>query len=94
VRGKTIRYEVDASRLSCEKWKVTLPPGDGRLNLRILVDNCSVDIHAGAAGLFYMPMFFGPLPSKTLDLRVEAGSITLDRLRVHELKPIWTQDNP
>ena len=89
VRGKTIRYEVETSRLSCQKWGVTLPAADGRLKLRILVDNRSIDVHAGADGLFYMPMFFGPLQSKKLDLRVEGGPITFDRLRVHQLQSIW-----
>lgn len=36
-----------------------------------------------------MPMYFGPLVSKELDLHIEGGSITLDRLRVHELESIW-----
>ncbi len=92
VRGKTIRYDVGTSQLSCGKWKVTLPHAEGRLNLRILVDNCSIDLHAGDAGLVYMPMYFGPLSSKKLDLHVEDGSITLDRLRVHELKSMWKSE--
>ena len=46
------------------------------------------------AGLYDMPMFVGPLSSRQLDLRVEGGSMTLNRLRVHELEPIWTPDNP
>lgn len=89
VRGKTIRYDVEKSRLSCERQNVTLPPADGRLALRVIVDHCSIDIHAGEHGAYYMPMFFGPLPSKKLELRCEGGPVTLDRLRVHELKPIW-----
>lgn len=89
VRGKAIRYDVGTSRLSCEKWGVTLPTTDGRVELRILVDNCSIDIHAGADGQFYIPMFFGPLSSKKLGLRVEGDPIRLDRLHVHQLKSIW-----
>ncbi len=34
---------------------------------------------------------FRSLPSKKLELRVEGGSIKLDRLRVHQLKSIWKQ---
>jgi type 1 fimbria pilin len=60
---------------------------------KLVADNCSIDIHAGTAGLFYMPIYCGPLRSKTLDLRVEGGSIKLDRLRVHRLESIWKQHN-
>lgn len=88
VRGKEILYDVGTSRLSCGKWGVALPTA-GRLQLRIVVDNCSIDVHAGEAGLFYMPMHFGRLSSKKLDLRIEGGSIKFDRLHVHELKSIW-----
>ncbi len=89
VRGQKIVYDVKARRLSCGKPSVTLPATNGRLKLRILVDNTSIDVHAGADGLFYMPVFFRSLPSKKLNLRVEGGSIKLDRLRVHQLKSIW-----
>ena len=94
MRGKTIRYDVSSRKLTCEKHAVTLPPSNGRLELRIVVDNCSIDVCAGSGGLFYMPMYFGPLQSKTLDLRVEGGSIKLDRLRVHQLKSIWNDPKP
>ena len=94
VRGKAILYDVEKSRLSCEQHHVTLPPADGRLRLRVIVDHCSIDIHAGQHGAYYMPMFFGPLPPKRLELRCEGGPVTLDRLRVHELKPIWKQEKP
>jgi hypothetical protein len=36
-----------------------------------------------------MPIYFGPLQSKKLDLRVEGGPITLERLHVHQLQSIW-----
>lgn len=90
VRGKTIRYEVKTSRLSCENSSVALPATDGRLELRILVDHCSIDVHAGADGLFYMPMFFRSLPSRKLDLSVGGSEVKLDRLRVHRLESIWS----
>jgi len=89
VRGQKIVYDVKARRLNCGRPGVTLPAPDGRLRLRILVDNTSIDIHAGAGGLFYLPMHFGSLQSKTLDLGVEGGPIKLDRLRVNRLKSIW-----
>ena len=91
VRSKVIRYDVATSRLSCGKRSVVLPSADGKLRLRVVVDNCSIDIHAGAAGLFYMPLYLGPLPSKALKLSVEGGPITLERLRVHQLRSIWTR---
>ena len=89
VRGKAIRYDVGTSVLRCGKHAVKLPGDGGGLKLRILVDNCSIDVCAGESGLFYMPMFFGPLESRKLDLRVTGGHVRFDRLRVHELKTIW-----
>ncbi|HUS90862.1 MAG TPA: glycoside hydrolase family 32 protein [Phycisphaerae bacterium] len=89
VRGKTIRYDVGSAVLRCDKHAVKLPGDAGRLKLRILVDNCSIDISAGEAGLFYMPIFFGPLESRSLSIKVTGGSASFDRLRVHELRSIW-----
>jgi levanbiose-producing levanase len=89
VRGKTIRYDVGSSELRCEKYAVKLPADNGRLKLRILVDNRSVDVCAGDDGLFYMPIFFAPLKSRKLNLSIEGGSVKLDHLRVHQLKSIW-----
>ena len=89
VRGKTIRYDVGSAVLRCERHAVNLPGDAGRLKLRIIVDNCSIDVCAGEAGLFYVPIFFGPLESRELSLQVTGGSARFDRLRVHELKSIW-----
>ena len=89
VRGKPIQYDVATSTLRCGKHAVRLPGKSGKLTLRILVDNCSIDICAGQAGLFFMPIFFGPLESRTLRLRATGGRVVLHRLRVHELKSIW-----
>ena len=89
MRGKTIRYDAAASTLRCGKHTVKLPGKAGRLKLRMIVDNCSIDVCAGDAGLFYMPMFFGPLESRDLALKVTGDPVTFNRLRVHELKSIW-----
>jgi len=91
VRGKTILYDVEKSRLSCQGRNVVLPPSAGRLVLRVIVDHGSIDVHAGAHGVCYMPMFFGSLPSKKLQLRCEGGPVAFERLRVRNLKPIWSQ---
>lgn len=89
VRGKVIRYDVSEHELSCENYRVTLPEHEGRLNLRVVADNCSIDIYAGHGGQYFVPMYFNPLKSKELELRVLGGSIKLDRMIVHELKSIW-----
>ena len=89
VRGKTIRYDVGTAMLRCGKHAVKMPGESRQLKLRIIVDNCSIDICAGEFGLLYMPIFFGPLPSRTLALRVAGGHATFSRLRIHELKTIW-----
>ena len=89
ICGKSIRYDVGNSKLTCGKHTVTLPATDGRLKLRILIDNCSIDIFAGADGLFYMPIYLGPLESKTIGLSLTGGPIQLNRLSVNQLKSIW-----
>jgi sucrose-6-phosphate hydrolase SacC (GH32 family) len=92
VRGKVIRYNVSERELSCEGFKVTLPANEGRLNLRVVVDNCSIDIYAGDGGQYFMPLYFDPLKSKELELRVLGGTIKLEGLSVHELKSIWSNE--
>ena len=91
IRGQLLSYDVGLRRLKCDGRALTLPEGTGRLKLRILVDNCSLEIFAGDGGLFYMPMFFGPLESKQMQLQVQGGPIHLERLRVHELRSIWAR---
>ncbi len=92
VRGKVIRYAVSERELSCESFKVTLPANEGRLKLRVVVDNCSIDIYVGDGGQYFIPMFFDPLKSKELELRVLGGTIKLEGLSVHELKSIWSNE--
>ncbi|MEI8045404.1 MAG: glycoside hydrolase family 32 protein, partial [Verrucomicrobiota bacterium] len=94
VRGKVIRYDVRERKLACDQYAIKLPGSDDRLKLRIVVDNCSIDIFAGDGGLFYLPLYFDPLKSKELELRVVGGSVKLEGLSVHELKSIWGRKKP
>jgi len=54
-----------------------------------VVDNASIDIFAGEHGLFYMPIFTGPLADKGLGLKAVGGSVAFRRLRVHTLEGMW-----
>ncbi len=94
VRGTTIRYDAARRRLTCGRHGVTLPENAGRLALRVVVDNCSIDIFAGRHGLFFMPIYTGPLKDKGLGLRVEGGPVRFERLRVHLLETIWGHKKP
>jgi len=89
IRSHKLVYDVESSTLTFLKSKLSLPVAK-KLTLRILVDNLSTDIFAGKDGLFHIPnMVPGGQTSKALGVVVKNGTVTFEKLRVHELKSIW-----
>jgi len=89
IRSRKLVYDVATSTLTFDKRKHKLPDAK-KLILRIVVDNCSIDIFAGEHGLLFITnMIPGGNNAKTLSAEVKGGSVTLEKLQVHELKSIW-----
>ncbi len=94
IRGIPVLFDGATSELSCQDKKAPLEAIDGKVHLRLLVDRTSIEIFAND-GEVYMPM--GVIPDDTnhqVAMVAEGGSATVIRLRVSELKSIWTPKTP
>ncbi|MBN2505563.1 MAG: GH32 C-terminal domain-containing protein [Verrucomicrobia bacterium] len=89
LRGVPVTYDVPRRELSCGNRKNPLPPIQGRIRVRILVDRTSFEIF-GNDGLLYMPMSVQAAADEhALALSASGGTAELAMLEVHELKSAW-----
>ncbi len=89
LRGVPVVYSAASQKLSCLGQQSTVVPKDGKISLRIFVDNCAVDIF-GDDGLLYMPTASRmSSENHTLKISCSKGSAEIESLKVHELKSTW-----
>ncbi len=89
VRGIDIIYDPATKTVSCYGSSAKLAPIDGRLELRVLVDRCSIELFGNGGRLV---MFYGfPLEAaeRSVHLTCEGGPVEVARLAVHSVKSIW-----
>ena len=91
VRGTKLVIDVKEQALTLDKMEI---PETKTLSLRVVVDNTSTDVYFGEHGIYYSPRMVKPSSTKTLSLKVAGGKATFTRLRVHELKSIWSTAEP
>jgi len=90
IRGTPIVYSAAARTLSCLGKSVTLPPGKGRLQLRVLVDRTSIEIFV-AGGRYVMSFCFLPVDAnRPLSLTAQGGTAAVASLTVRHLRSIWS----
>ena len=91
LRGFVVTYDSDAESLSSCGTATSLPPIDGAIRLRILLDRTSIEVYAND-GRVYIPRVVFPEPdNRSLGISCTGATTTATRLRVHELKSIWPQ---
>jgi len=88
IRGRRVVVDVESSTLAIAKSKVKLQDVK-MLSLRAVVDHLSTEIYAGEHGLFHIPIY-GVQATDKLSIEVKGGEVVFKKLRVHELKSIWT----
>lgn len=89
VRGALISYDAAKKEISCLGKKASLPPVDGKIRLRILVDRASIDIF-GNDGAVYMPMgFIAREDDRTGSISSHNGDATIIDLRQWALTSTW-----
>lgn len=100
INGFPVTYSVTDQQLiggageegdefSSGKTIANLPPADGKITLRMLVDRPSVEIFANG-GRIYMPMqAVRDLSNTSLKVYAKGGSAKIEALSVHEVNPIW-----
>lgn len=90
IKGIPVNYDVKKQEISCEGVVAPLKlKGDGKLNLRILVDRVSFEIF-GNDGQFSLSVFVNPAPdNKSSYISVSGATIEIIKLEVSELKSIY-----
>jgi sucrose-6-phosphate hydrolase SacC (GH32 family) len=95
VRGTPVVYDAATQTLSCRDTAAPLPPVDGRIRLRLLVDRTSIEIF-GNGGRLAMPIAAlpqgGTKPAGSpppLALFATGGRARIVSLVFHELASIW-----
>jgi sucrose-6-phosphate hydrolase SacC (GH32 family) len=92
-RGATVAYSPEKRSLSCLGKEVKVPPADGQITLRVLIDRTSIEVFA-SDGRISMSSCYLPKPqSAGLELFTDGGDLKLLSLTVHELKSAWQSGN-
>ena len=90
VRGEDIIYDAASKSISCHGSSAKLTPIDGCVELRVLVDRCSIELFGNSGRLV---MFYGfPLDpaKKSTRLTCEGHPVEVPSFNVHSVKSIWT----
>ncbi len=88
LRGLRITYDIDNGLLKCDEFAAPYRPADGRIKIRVLIDQSMVEIFAGN-GLVYMPIgiLFKP-ENREISVVAEGGKSDCN-LVVHLLESAW-----
>lgn len=85
VRGAEISYNAETGKLVSLGKEADLPPVEGRLRLRILIDRTSVELF-GNEGRVSMSSCFIPV-SEEFSLTCEGGPLDISQIEVIQLNP-------
>ena len=92
LRGVELVYDAAAAQLACQGRALPLPPVEGRVRLRALLDRCSLEIW-GNDGLVTLALGVVPDAQNHTHTLSSIGWIThLVDLRAHTLRSIWNGD--
>jgi fructan beta-fructosidase len=89
LRGNEILYDVNSQKLKTFGRSLALAPINGKLQLRVLLDRTSIEIFGNRGDVTFSGVFFRAAEERACSLDVAAGTATVKRLLVHELKSIW-----
>jgi fructan beta-fructosidase len=93
IRGVPVVYDVKKQTLTCKQVTAPLPPIDGRIRLRLLVDRGSIEIFGNDGSV---ALSIGAIPAddnRTLGLFTRGGAVRLRTLEVHEMESAWPKAN-
>jgi sucrose-6-phosphate hydrolase SacC (GH32 family) len=92
VRGQKIEYAVKDGQLNALGKSAALPPENGTIRLRILVDRTSVEVFANGGRVQMASCFLPAADNKTLAVYASGGSARATTLKVWELKSAWREE--
>ena len=90
MRGFSITYDTDTETLSSCGTATRLPPVDGALRLRVLLDRTSIEVFANDGRVYLPRVIFPDARERSIGITCEPGTTTATCLRVHELRSSWT----
>ena len=93
VRGVDIVYDVAAQMVCCGGASSKLSPRDGCVELRVLVDRCSIEIYGNGGRLVMHYCFPLDAAKKTVRLTCDGGPLEIQQMSVHEVRSIWPSNN-
>jgi fructan beta-fructosidase len=89
VRGVPVVYQVEQHRLICQGQSTALPPLQGRVRLRLLIDRGSIEVF-GNDGQTALSVGIAPAETnRSVEVFSQGGSSGVPRLEVFELKSAW-----
>lgn len=88
--GITLKYTAEDQVFTAFDKKVHLPPINGRVHLRFLIDRASIEIF-GQDGLVYMPFVAHPGngPDQFLDLKADGAGWHVQHIQVYDMNSSW-----
>lgn len=89
VRGVEILYDVASEKISCSGSSAVLSPIDGRIELRVLVDRCSIEIFGNGGKLCMCYGFPLDATQKSVRLTCEGSPVEIPSFGVYSVKSIW-----
>ena len=89
MRGFSITYEADTESLSSCGTESRLPPIDGVVRLRVLLDRTCIEVYANDGRVYIPRVIFPEHHNRSLGITCTGGATTATCLRVHELKSSW-----
>ena len=89
MRGFSITYDADTETLSSCGTATRLPPVDGALRLRVLLDRTSIEVFANDGRVYIPRVVFPEDGNRSIGISCTGGSTAATSLRVHELRSSW-----
>jgi fructan beta-fructosidase len=88
IRGIELRYDADNQTLSFQGTTAPLPPENGRVRLRLLVDRTSLEIFGNSGDVSLSLCFLPEAADRNLVFRADK-SMQISRIEARELNSAW-----
>jgi len=89
VRGRSLTVHAASQQITFGDYSLPIAMKDGRVQLRLLVDETSWEIFA-EDGLVYLPLVVAMAPlDQNVSVTARGGAVQVDSLDVFEVKSIW-----
>lgn len=89
VSGETIGYNVMDRKLTCLGRTAELPPIEGRIKLRILVDRTSIEVFGNDGRVVMTSCFLPTVAEAELNLWTHGGPAKVVSLAIYRLRSAW-----